>query len=46
MQDARNGPRMDEDPVNPRHGVAGCPLGYKDGMRGEVWQLGQWRDVA
>ena len=35
MQDARNGPRMDEDPVGPRHGVAGGPVGYKHGMRGE-----------
>ena len=30
---ARNGPRMDEDPVGPRHGVAGGPVGYKHGMR-------------
>ena len=30
---ARNGPRMDEDPVGPRHRVAGGPVGYKDGMR-------------
>ena len=29
---ARNGPRMDEDPVGPRHRVAGGPLGYKHGM--------------
>ena len=34
MQGARNGPRMDEDPVGPRHGVAGGPVGYKHGMRG------------
>ena len=33
MQGARNGPRMDEDPVRPRHGVAGGPVGYKHGMR-------------
>ena len=32
--------------MGPRHGVAGGPLGYKHGMRGEVWGLGQWRDVA
>ena len=30
---ARNGPRMDEDPVGSRHGVAGGPVGYKHGMR-------------
>ena len=30
---ARNGPRMDEDPVGPRHGVPGGPVGYKHGMR-------------
>ena len=30
---ARNGPRMDEDPVGPRHGVAGGPVGYKHAMR-------------
>ena len=30
---ARNGPRMDEDPVGPRHGVAGGLVGYKHGMR-------------
>ena len=30
---ARNGPRMDEDPVGPRHRVAGGPVGYKHGMR-------------
>ena len=30
---ARNGPRMDEDPVGPRHRVAGGPLGYKHGKR-------------
>ena len=33
MLGARNGPKMDEDPVGPRHGVAGGPLGYKHGMR-------------
>ena len=36
MQDARNGRRIDEDSVGPRHGVAGGPLGYKHEMRGEV----------
>ena len=30
---ARNGPRMDEDPVGPRHRVAGGLVGYKHGMR-------------
>ena len=30
---ARNGPRMDENPVGPRHRVAGGPVGYKHGMR-------------
>ena len=29
---AQNGPRMDEDPVGPRHRVAGGPVGYKHGM--------------
>ena len=30
---AQNGARMDEDPVGPRHRVAGVPAGYKhDGM--------------
>ena len=33
MLGARNGPRMDEDPVGLRHGVAGGPVGYKHGMR-------------
>ena len=33
MLGARNGPRMDEDPVGPCHGVAGGLLGYKHGMR-------------
>ena len=33
MLGARNGPRMDEDPVGPRHGVAGGPVGYEHGMR-------------
>ena len=30
---ARNGPRMDENPVGPRHRVAGGLVGYKHGMR-------------
>ena len=30
---AQNGPRMDEDPVGPRHRVAGGPVGYKHGTR-------------
>ena len=29
----QNGPRMDEDPVGPRHRVAGGPVGYKHGKR-------------
>ena len=33
MLGARNGPRKDQDPVGPRHGVAGGPVGYKHGMR-------------
>ena len=33
MQCARNGPWMDEDPVGPRHWVAGGPVGHKHGMR-------------
>ena len=33
MQGARNGPRMDEDPVGPPHWVACGPVGYKHGMR-------------
>ena len=46
MQDAQNGPRMDEDLAGPRHGVAGGLVGYKFGIRGEVWGLGEWQDVA
>ena len=34
MLGAQNGPRMDEDPVGPRHRVAGGPVGYKHGMKG------------
>ena len=33
MLGAQNGPRMDEDPVGPRHRVAGGPVGYENGMR-------------
>ena len=33
MLGAQNGPRMDEDPVGPRHRVAGGPVGYEYGMR-------------
>ena len=33
MQGARNGPWMDEDPVGPRHSVAGGPVGYEHRMR-------------
>ena len=32
---ARNGPRMDEDPVGPRRRVAGGLVGYKDGKMGK-----------
>ena len=32
---ARNDPRMDEDPVGPRHRVACGPVRYKHGMKGE-----------
>ena len=46
MQDARKGPRMDEDSVGPPHRVAGGPVGYKHGMRGEPWGLGQGLDVT
>ena len=33
MPGAQNGPPMNNDPVNPRQGVAGGPVGYKHGMR-------------
>ena len=46
MQGARNGPRMDEDPVGPRHWVAGGPVGYKHGMRDGMAARGQDRGVA
>ena len=35
MLGAQNGPRMDEDPVGPRYRVAGSPMGYEHGMKGE-----------
>ena len=35
MLGVRNGPQTDEDPVGPRHRVAGGPLGYEQGMKGE-----------
>ena len=46
MQDARNGPRMDEDPLGLRHGVAGGPVGCQHGLRGEVGGQGKWRNEA
>ena len=33
MLGAQNGTRMDEDPVGPRHRVAGGPVAYKHGKR-------------
>ena len=33
MQGARNGPLKDEDPVGPRHWIAGGLVGYKYGMK-------------
>ena len=33
MLGTQNGPWMDEDPVGPRHRVAGSPVGYKHGTR-------------
>ena len=35
MLGARSGPRMEKDPVGPRHRVAGDPVGYKHGMMGQ-----------
>ena len=46
MQGARNGPRINEDLVGPRHWVAGGPVGYKHGMRDEMRARGQDRGVA
>ena len=44
MLGARNGPRMEEDPVGPRHRVAGDPVGYKHGMtgKGDGTEKGMW----
>ena len=41
---ARNGPQMEEDPVGPRHRVAGSPVGYKHGMigKGDGTEKGVW----
>ena len=41
MQGAQNGPQMDEDPVVPRHWVAGGTVGYKHGRRDERGGRGQ-----
>ena len=46
MQGARNGPRMNENRVGPRHSVAGGPVGYKHGMRDGMGARGQDRGVA
>ena len=46
VQGARNGPRMDEDSVGPRHWVAGGPVGYKHGMRDARGGRGQERGAA
>ena len=43
---ARNGPWMDEDPVGPRHRVAGGPVGYKHGMRDGMGPHDSPRDLA
>ena len=44
MLGARNGPRMDEDPVGPRQRVAGGLVGYKHGMmgKGDGAEKGVW----
>ena len=34
MLGARNRARMEEDPVGPRHRIAGGPVGYIHGMKG------------
>ena len=44
MLGARNGPRMEEDPVGPRHRVAGGPVGYKHGMMGKGDGTGRGRE--
>ena len=49
MLGAQNGPWMDEDPVGPRHRVAGGPVGYKHGMRDGVGphnSAGDWAGAA
>ena len=46
MQGAQNGPGMDQDPVGPRHRVAGAPLGYKHGKRDQMRSGGKGRGVA
>ena len=46
MQAARNGSRMDEDPVGPRHWVAGGPVRYKHEMRDGMRARGQDRGAA
>ena len=46
MQGAQNGPRMDEDPLGPRHWVAGGPVGYKHGMRDEMSGQDKEKNVA
>ena len=45
MQGSRNGSRMDQDPVGPRHWVAGGPMGYKHKMRDGMGARGQDRGV-
>ena len=35
MLSARSGPWKEEAPVGPRHRVAGNPVGYKHGMKGQ-----------
>ena len=37
MQGARNGHRIEQDPVGPHHWVAGSLLGYKHGMMDGMW---------
>ena len=36
MLSARSSPRMEEAPVGPRHRIAGNPVGYKHGMKGQA----------
>ena len=35
VRSARRGPRKEEAPVGQRHRVAGDPVGYKHGMKGQ-----------